>query len=270
MVPSAARVAGIASAVCTRVSTRPNFFLGRVEPWVGFKDIYLLLSDSQTQVNTRCCCGQNRVQFYFSARHAPRTPSDWLGGSVLGLLLLSYTHIIHTYISDRMHQVVAGPGGNTIIDIALLTFYGYKRYDYIRQGFGSPQTQYQALNTTSNPWKILPRTPHIPKLLPPTNKLLYNIRERLTLAGQPYPLPLSANTCDALYSNEHYSTYCTQHPLTTNNSFARTSAQRAPTAITLSPLSATLSSEQCTSSCYTFPITRAVEFIYVSTRITPL
>ena len=33
-------VAGIASVACTRVSTRPNFFFrGRVEPWVGFKDI---------------------------------------------------------------------------------------------------------------------------------------------------------------------------------------------------------------------------------------
>ena len=39
MAPSAARVAGIASTACTRVSTRPIFFLGRVEPWVGFKDI---------------------------------------------------------------------------------------------------------------------------------------------------------------------------------------------------------------------------------------
>ena len=40
MAPSAARVAGIASATCTRVSTRPNISGGgRVEPWVGFKDI---------------------------------------------------------------------------------------------------------------------------------------------------------------------------------------------------------------------------------------
>ena len=26
---------------------------------------------------TRCFCGQNRVPFYFSVRHAPTTPSDW-------------------------------------------------------------------------------------------------------------------------------------------------------------------------------------------------
>ena len=26
---------------------------------------------------TRCLCGQNRVPFYFSVRHAPRAPSDW-------------------------------------------------------------------------------------------------------------------------------------------------------------------------------------------------
>ena len=87
--------------------SRPGqvFFLGRVESWVGFKELQLLTSDTQTQVYTRCCCGQNRVQFSFSVRHAPRTPSDWLGGSVfLGLLLLSYTHIIiRTYISDHMH-----------------------------------------------------------------------------------------------------------------------------------------------------------------------
>ena len=36
--------------------------------------------------------------------------------------------------------------------------------------------------------------------MPPTNKLLYNIQERLTLAGQPYLLlvPPSANTCEIL------------------------------------------------------------------------
>ena len=41
---------------------------------------------------TRCLCGHNWVPFFFSVLHAPRTPSDWLGGSVRGLLLLSYTH----------------------------------------------------------------------------------------------------------------------------------------------------------------------------------
>ena len=90
---------------------------------------------------------------------------------------------------------------------------------------------------------------------------------RLTFAGQPYPLPPSANTCDVPYSNEHYSTYGAQHPLTTKKSFARTSVQRAPTAIILFPLSAALSLEQCTGSCDTF-LLKAVGFIYVSTRNT--
>ena len=84
------------------------------------------------------------------------------------------------------------------------------------------------------------RDTYIPKLLTPTNQLLYNIQVRLTFAGQPYPLPPSANTCDLLYSNEPYSTYGTQHPLLTSNSFARTSVQRASTALTLFPLSTTL------------------------------
>ena len=66
----------------------------------------------------------------------------------------------------------------------------------------------------------------------------------------------------------HYSTYGTQHPLTNNNSFARTSVQRAPTAIILFPLSTTLSLEQYTSSCHTFPLRGAAGFIFVSTRNT--
>ena len=56
-------------------------------------------------------------KLYFSVHHAPRTPPDWLGGSVLDLLLLSYTHIIHAYIYDHMHQVVAGSGWNTSLSI---------------------------------------------------------------------------------------------------------------------------------------------------------
>ena len=42
MAPSAARVAGFASAACTRVSLldqAKHFFGGGVKPWVGFKDI---------------------------------------------------------------------------------------------------------------------------------------------------------------------------------------------------------------------------------------
>ena len=135
------------------------------------------------------------------------------------------------------------------------TFYGDKRGVY--QGFGSPQTQYQANRST----------------LPPTHGKSYHVRHTYrNCCRQPINYCTTTNsdlhwlvnpihyhqkctnTCDVLYSNEHYSTYGTQHPLTTNNSFARTSAQRAPTAITLFPLGTTLSSEQCTtSSCHTFP-----------------
>ena len=162
-----------------------------------------------------------------------------------------------------MHQVVAGSDGNTI-DLALLST-GINE-EYIKVSVPLEHST-KALNTTSNSWKILPRTPHIPKLLPlSTNQvLLYNIQERLALAGQPYPLPPSVNTCDVLFSNEHYySTYGTQHPLSTNNSFARTSVKRAPTAITLPTeyYSGTLSLDQCTSSCHTFPLRKAVGFTY--------
>ena len=56
--------------------------------------------------------------------------------------------------------------------------------------------------------------------------------------------------------------------LRNNNSFARTSVQRAPTAITIFPLSTTtLSLEQCTSSCHRFPLREQWGF-YVSTRNT--
>ena len=80
------------------------------------------------------------------------------------MLLLSYTHIIHIYISDHMHQVVAGSGGNTI-DQALLST-GINE-EYIEVSVPLKHST-KALNTTSN-WKILSRTPHIPKSLPPTN-----------------------------------------------------------------------------------------------------
>ena len=52
---------------------------GRVVPWVGLKHSTSLVAIAQLGYN-RCLCGQNRVPFYFSVRHAPRTPSGWLGG----------------------------------------------------------------------------------------------------------------------------------------------------------------------------------------------
>ena len=155
--------------------------------------------------------------------------------------MLSYAHIIHTCLSGHMHQVVAGSGGNTI-DLALLST--RIKGEYIKGSVLLLRTRTKALNTTSNSWEILPHTPHIPKVLPPTTSLLYNIHERLLLAGQSYPLLQSANTCDVLHSKEHYSTYGTQNPLTTNSSFARTSVKRARTAVTLLPLSTNIGAMQ--------------------------
>ena len=141
------------------------------------------------------------VLVLLSVHHVPRTPSDWPGGSDLPtMLLLSHTHIMHTYICDHIHKVVAGSGGNTI-DLALLCT--RINEEYIE--FSVPlETSTEELTATSNSSKILPRTPYKPKLLPPTKYLFYNIHERLILAGQPYLLTPSASPCDALYSNEHY------------------------------------------------------------------
>ena len=67
--------------------------MGRVQGYIT-----LLLAMAKIG-HTRCLRGQNRVPFYFSVRHAPRTPSDWLRGLVRGLLLLSYinTHIVGSW-----------------------------------------------------------------------------------------------------------------------------------------------------------------------------
>ena len=64
---------------------------------------------------------------------------------------------MHTYISDHMHQVVAGSGGNTL-DLALL-FTGINE-KYIKVSAALKHSP-KDLNTTSNSWKILPRTSHI-------------------------------------------------------------------------------------------------------------
>ena len=54
-------------------------------------------------------------------------------------------HTYLVYISDHMHQVEAGSGGNTIDLLIALLSTGIKE-DYINQGFGSPQTQqYQSV-----------------------------------------------------------------------------------------------------------------------------
>ena len=188
----------------SRLDQAKYFFLGRVKLWVWFKDIQLLISDRQTQVYTRCCCAQNRVQFYSSVRLALRTPSDWLGGSVLGLLLLSYTHIMHTYISDPMHQVVAGSEGNTI-DLASLSM-GINE-EYIKVLVPLKHST-KALNTTTVPptthgKSYHVRTPHIHTESVAANQLdylLYNIQERLRhwLVNPIHYHHLSANTCDVL------------------------------------------------------------------------
>ena len=73
---------------------------------------------------------------------------------------------MHTYISDHMHEAVACSGGNTI-DLALLSIRVNGRY--IKVSVPLNTVPNKALNTTSNSWKILPREPHTPKSLPPTN-----------------------------------------------------------------------------------------------------
>ena len=127
-----------------------------------------------------------------------------------------------------MHQVVAGSGWNTI-DLALLSSGINEKY--IKVSVPLEHSSIKALNTTSDSWKILPRTYATHTEIVAANELIIIVqhpRATGTVAGQPHPLP-SANTCDALYSNEHYSTCGTQHPLTTSNSCARTSVRRAPT-----------------------------------------
>ena len=59
----------------------------------------------------------------------------------MAILTSLYTHIIHTYISDVMHQIVAGSGWNNI-DLALLST-GIN--DEYTKGFGFPQTQCQSV-----------------------------------------------------------------------------------------------------------------------------
>ena len=161
-----------------------------------------------------------------------------------------------------MHQVVAGSGGNTI-DLALLSTGINDMTTYINVSVPlKHSTKALSLALMENPTTYA--THPCRNCCRQPISYCTTFQERLTLAGHPYPLPPSAKTCDVLYSNEHCSTYGTQHPPTTNKSTARTSIQRAPTAITLFPLSTTLSLEQCTSSCHTFPLRRAVGFICAS------
>ena len=60
-----------------------------------------------------------------------------------------------------MHHVVAGSGGNTL-DLALLATGRNEEYMEVSV---SLKHGTKALSTTSNSWKTLPRTQHIPKLL---------------------------------------------------------------------------------------------------------
>ena len=152
------------------------------------------------------------------------------------------------------------------------TFYGDKRG--VHQGFGSPQTQYQSVEHYFQLMEILPRTPYIHTEIVAANQLIIVQHPRATDIGWS---TLSITTkykhvLRTIWQRALFHVRGTRHPLTTNNSFARTSPQRAPTAIPLFPLSATLSLEQCASSCvvHAFPPRRAVGFIYhryyVSTR----
>ena len=72
-------------------------FVNRVihHGWVGFKDIHdVLIGDGQMFSGIHGGVFVAKIRYYsicFSVCHAPRTPSNWLGGSVRGLFLLSYT-----------------------------------------------------------------------------------------------------------------------------------------------------------------------------------
>ena len=64
--------------------------------------------------------------------------AGWIGSRSVAIIVRKY----HTYISDHVHQVVAGSDGNTIDSSS--TSYGDKRG--VHQRFGSPQTQqYQSV-----------------------------------------------------------------------------------------------------------------------------
>ena len=130
-----------------------------------------------------------------------------------------------------INQVVAGPGGNTI-DLALLSTGVNEEYIKVSVPF---KLSTKALSTTSNSWKILPHTRHIPKMLPPTNHLLYNIQGRWHWLVDPIHYHhMQIHMTHNLEMNTIHSTYGTQHPLTTTNSFARTSVHGAPMSNTFS------------------------------------
>ena len=78
-----------------------------------------------------------------------------------------------------MHQALAGSGGNTI-DLALLPT-GINE-EYIKVSFPLKHST-KELNTTSNPWKILPRTPHIHTEFVAANQLITVQHPRATDIG---------------------------------------------------------------------------------------
>ena len=53
-------------------------------------------------------------------------------------------HTYLVYISDHMHQVEAGSGGNSI-DLLIALLSTGTNEEYIQPGFGFPQTQYQSV-----------------------------------------------------------------------------------------------------------------------------
>ena len=106
-------------------------------------------------------------------RSPPAQDAIWLAGWICSRSVAIIVHCCTQYLSDHMHQVVAGSGGNTI-DLALLST--GTNEEYIKVSVPLKHST-KALNTTSNSWKNLPRTPHIPILLPPTKSLLHNIQE---------------------------------------------------------------------------------------------
>ena len=102
------------------------------------------------------------------------------------------------HMSQHIHAIIPGSGGNTVHQ-AITT--GINE-EYIKIS-GSPQTYFHRvdhyLQLMATPSTYATHTEIL------AANQLYNIQIRITLAGEPYPTPPGANTCDALYSNEQYS-----------------------------------------------------------------
>ena len=122
MAPSAATVAGIANAACTRVSTRPKIFCGqsgtmcRVQRYTTPYSRYSSSGIYMVLLWPKIGCSYMSTFAMRPGRHL----IGWVDRFLYVCCYYYRTHISYTHISDHMHQVVTGSGGNTI-DLALLS-----------------------------------------------------------------------------------------------------------------------------------------------------